>query len=120
PGHPNPCAFHAREEVQLAELHRLQEELASLSGEFKTVTDLNHVIAKLWKLVAANRIPIRSAQLLAYLAQLLLYSHKAVRHELTAAQGFAAWKRTLRAAYSPPQQDPPAVPSQADPTAKPK
>ncbi len=101
--HPFLCLFHAREEQQLLELDGIGDELASLSGDFKTVTDIQHVVGKLFKLVAANRIPVRHARLLAYLAQLLLHGQSGVRHETIYAQNYRAWEQTLRTVY-------PAVP----------
>lgn len=102
--HPSLCHFHSREERQLLEFDRLGDELASLTGEFKTVSDVNHVIGRLFKLVAKNRIPPRNAALLAYLAQLLLYSQKGVQHEMTTARGFRTWRDSLNTVYPPPHR----------------
>ena len=101
--HPSLCLFHAHEEQQLLALDRIGDELASLSGDFKTVTDIQHVVGKLFKLVAANGIPVRHARLLAYLAQLLLHGQRGVRHETICAQNYHSWQQTLRTVY-------PAVP----------
>jgi len=97
--HDSLCVFHARQEQQLVELDSIGEELGSLSGEFTTVSDVNHVIGKLFKLVAANRIPARNAHLLAYLAQLLLQSQKEVKHEQTIARGYFDWEKAVREIY---------------------
>jgi hypothetical protein len=82
---------------------RHSDELASLSGDFKTVADIQHVVGKLFKFVAANRIPVRNARLLAYLAQLLLHGQGGVRQETRRAQNHQAWEQVLRTVY-------PAVP----------
>lgn len=97
--HLSLCLFHAREEQQLLELDRIGDELSSLSGKFTTATDINHVIGKLFKLVAANRIPTRQAELLAYLAQLLLFSQKDVKHEQKIAHGYLGWEHIIREIY---------------------
>jgi hypothetical protein len=97
--HASLCPFHAREEMQFEELDRIAAELRSLSGEFTTATDINNVLGKLFKLVAANRIPIRHAQLMTYLAQLMLYSRKAVEHEQTVALGFFGWQKIVTDIY---------------------
>jgi hypothetical protein len=97
--HPSLCIFHARQEQQLLELDRIGDELASLSGDFQTVSDINHVIGKLFKLVAAGRIPARTAETLAYLSQLLLYSQHSVRQEIISAQNYPGWKKILYAIY---------------------
>jgi len=83
--HPTLCVVHAREEQQLAEADEIAEELETDSGHFTTHTDMNNVIGKLFKLVAAGRIPPRRAQNLAYLAQLLLLTQKGVRNEAVSA-----------------------------------
>ena len=99
--HPSLCLFHAREEQQLLELEHIGHELASLSGEFKTVADIHHVVSKLFKLVAANRIPVRNARLLAYLAQLLFHGQADVKQETIRAQNHRAWEEVLRTVYPP-------------------
>ena len=35
----------------------IARELGSLSGEFKTASDVNHVLGKLFALLAAGRLP---------------------------------------------------------------
>jgi hypothetical protein len=104
--HPSLCIFHARQEQQLLELDRIGDELASLSGEFQTVSDINHVIGKLFKLVATGRIPARTAETLAYLSQLLLYSQHSVRQEIISAQNYPGWKKILYAIYPDIPQTP--------------
>ena len=93
--HPSLCAFHAHEEQQLLEPERVGAELASLSGEFKTVNDLNHVLGKLFTLKAQNRISARDAAVLAYIAQLLMQSLGGVKDEILLSRGQRAWERIL-------------------------
>jgi hypothetical protein len=45
--HPSLCLVHAREEQQLLALEEIGEELQSISSEFRTTTDINHVLGKL-------------------------------------------------------------------------
>jgi len=104
--HPSLCIFHARQEQQLLEQDRIGDELASLSGEFQTVSDINHVIGKLFKLVATGRIPARTAETLAYLSQLLLYSQNSVRQEIISAQRYPGWKKILYSIYPDISQTP--------------
>jgi hypothetical protein len=111
--HPSLCIFHARQEQQLLEQDRIGDELASLSGDFQTVSDINHVIGKLFKLVAAGRIPARTAETLAYLSQLLLYSQHSVRQEIISAQNYTGWKEILYAIYPDIPHTPPR-PEQAN------
>ena len=102
------CLFHAREEQQLLELDNIGDELASLTGDFKTATDIQHVVGKLFKLVAANRIPVRNARLLAYLAQLLFYGQGGVKQETIRAQNYQGWEEVLRKIYPAPPRIAPA------------
>jgi hypothetical protein len=104
--HPTLCLVHARQEQQILAEEEIGEELKSISGQFRTTTDINHVIGKLFKLVAAGRIPARRAENLTYLAQLLLYSQKHIRYEsLLADPEMNEWEDTVRAAYPAPESD---------------
>jgi hypothetical protein len=84
-GHPSLCPFHVREEKQLLEADKLGEELASLSGKLNTGTDINHVLAKVFKALADGRISARTAAAFAYLGQLLLQTMPYVRNEISRA-----------------------------------
>lgn len=108
--HSSLCIFHARDEQQLLALDEIGEELSSISGRFRTSTDINHVIGKLFKLVGAGRIPASRAETLAYLAQLLLHSQKDIRYETNLVHTtIGAWQETVRAAFpSRPRPAPPA------------
>jgi hypothetical protein len=100
--HPSLCIFHSREEQQALALDQVGEELTSISGEFRTQTDINHVVGKLFKLVAAGRIPPRRAENLTYIAQLLLQSQKDIKYETelcAANRDYDAWLRTVLPAY---------------------
>jgi hypothetical protein len=105
--HGSLCLFHAREEQQLLELDEIGNELESISGQFRTTTDINHVLGKLFKLVATGRISPRRAENLTYLAQLLLYSQKDIRYESNLAhRNVRPWQQTVQAAYPPPEPEP--------------
>ena len=100
------CLVHAREEQQLLAQEEIGRELESISGQFRTTTDINHVIGKLFKLVAAGRIPARRAENLTYLAQLLLYSQKHIRYEANLVDpDMNEWEDTVRAAYPTPESE---------------
>ena len=81
PSHSFLCYRHARNqqaaerkrqeaERKEREAARLGAELASLSGEYKTASDINRVLGKLFDLLAQNRIDRAKAHTLAYIAQL--------------------------------------------------
>src|SRR5882672_6840357 len=73
PAHSSFCAFHARQELQLLESQRLGDEISTpLHGNFLTATDINHVLGKLFTAAAQDRIPLRTAMALTYMAQVML------------------------------------------------
>jgi len=84
-GHPTLCVFHAREEQQLLESDKLAAEFASLSGKLNTVTDINHVLGKVFTALAEKRISQQAAATFGYLGQLLLQTIPGVKSELNAA-----------------------------------
>ena len=84
-GHDSLCIFHSREEQQLLESDKLAAEFASLSGKLNTVTDINHVLGKVFTALAEKRISHQTAATFGYLGQLLLQSIPAVRSEINAA-----------------------------------
>jgi hypothetical protein len=111
PKHQSLCVFHARREEQILDADRIAIELASLSGEFRTATDLNHVLGKTFALLAAQRIPVRNVLAMGYLAQLILQTLDTVRWEADLIKGYKTWERsTLRRALD-------NLPGNAPPTA---
>jgi hypothetical protein len=84
--HPSLCLFDSREERERIELEQIAAEISPPSGEFTTVSDIDHMTRKLFQLAATNRIPIRNVQVLANLAQLLLRCQKLARREITSAR----------------------------------
>jgi len=84
-GHPSSCIHHAREEQQLLEAEKLAAEFASLSGKLNTVTDINHVLGKVFTALAEKRISYQTAATFGYLGQLLLQSIPSVKDEINRA-----------------------------------
>jgi hypothetical protein len=99
--HPRLCVIHARSEHELLAADQAARRLVSLSGDFKTASDINHVLGELFRLVAENRIPHRDAVSLAYIAQLLLQSLPHVRNEINHALGYRVWDATVQRALTP-------------------
>jgi hypothetical protein len=93
--HRTLCIYHARSEQQLLAADQAARQLVSLSGDFRTASDINHVLGKLFSLVAQNRIPRRDAVALAYIGQLLLQSLPEVRNEIRNTLGYRAWNATV-------------------------
>jgi hypothetical protein len=103
--HPALCISHANTETQLSAVPNIAADLAPLSGEFRTATDVNHVLGRLFSLLAQNRIPRRNAVALGYLAQLLLQTLPGVRDEMTRCLGYEAWDETLKSALGEAQTE---------------
>jgi Fe-S-cluster containining protein len=87
PDHPSFCPTHAKKFDRLTEEEKLRAEFVSLSGNLNTVTDINHVLTKVFNAMAQGRISHRTANTLGYLAQLLLQSMPEVRREVNGAVG---------------------------------
>ena len=94
--HPALCLYHARRERLILDAERVAAELAPVSGEFKTSTDVNLVLGRLFSALAHNRIPPGTAATLAYIGGLLLNTLPRVSQEVANAYGFQAWDRKLR------------------------
>lgn len=101
PPHPSLCLFHAREELQLLETEKIAAAFASMTGGFYTFNAVNHILATLFRAVAANRIPPRSAVTLAYIGQLLLQSIPGIEREINLARGDDAWGDLLNFVLNP-------------------
>jgi hypothetical protein len=94
--HPALCPFHAHEERQLLEAERLGSEIASsVSGAFRTATDINFVLGKLFIAFAQRRIPPRTAATLAYIAQLMLHTLPNIKEEYPFYYKFESWNKML-------------------------
>lgn len=98
--HRKLCLEHARKEQQLLSVEEVSRELVPVSGEFKTASDVNHVLGKLFSLVAKNRMPRKDAVALAYIGQLLIQTLPNVRKEIQTTSGHRGWEATLNAAFA--------------------
>jgi hypothetical protein len=117
--HPTLCLFHAHDEMQLLESQRIGAELsASLTGQFMTATDINFVLGKLFTATAQNRIPPRTAAVLAYIGQLMLHSLHHVKKEYPFTYKYESWNnmvdKSIPLSRSWPAP-PPAAPAVAAP-----
>src|SRR5207249_6330731 len=105
--HPGLCPFHSREERQRIESERIGTELAaSLTGNYLTASDINHVLGKVFTALAQDRISIKKAKALAYVAQLMLHSLRWAKSETQIRYSWESWQRMLKNALRLP--DPPA------------
>jgi hypothetical protein len=104
--HASLCPFHAREELQLLEAESIAASFASRSGGLYTYNDVNAALCRLFRSVAGNRIPIRSATTMAYIGQLLLQSLPPLEREYDLARGRHAWDGLVARVYDPPADEP--------------
>jgi hypothetical protein len=114
PRHRTLCVFHARAEHELLAADQAARRLVSLSGDFKTASDINRVLGQLFTLVAQNRIPHRDAVSLAYIGQLLLHSLPHVRNEIKNTLGLRVWDATVQHALAPAPQPSVSEPEETD------
>ncbi len=106
--HPSLCVFHARAERQIAESDHLGSELAvTLTGRFMTATDINFALGKLYKAIAQNRIPPRTASNLAFVGKLLLLSLDKLKREFNINYDYKAWLQMYM--ESKPLANPPSA-----------
>jgi hypothetical protein len=96
--HKKYCLFHAHQEQQLIDAGELGDELAAFSGEFRTNTDLNRALGNLFQAVAQNRIPPRSAAVLAYIGQLLQHNISNLQDEIVRVDGEEGLDHVVRSA----------------------
>lgn len=101
-GHDSLCMRHWRRDHELDEQeHRSPEALAIVSQvlgtreQFKTATQVNDALAKVFALRGRKLISIRDATLFAYLSQLMLFSLSSVEHEFTRAYEYKEWERLI-------------------------
>jgi len=100
-GHLALCLRHAHALSQAPEMI----DVAPPSGEFRTATDVNRALGKVFLLLAQNRISRRNAVALGYLGQLLLQTLPAVREEINSCLGHQAWTETLESAFREEDSD---------------
>ncbi len=95
-GHPHLCLYHWRREEQDRDAIQIGAEIVGVFGEIRTATAVNHALARLFAALAQNRIPVRRAAVLGYIAQLLQHGLRSVKHETENAIGHNAWNDAVR------------------------
>jgi len=108
--HPTLCFRHASIARRSENAEIVTAELITRTGEFRTFTDLNHALGRLFHLFATKRLDRRSAHTLAYISQLLLATLPGTRDEAVYARGNDSWAEHLRRALPPPPPRPVATP----------
>ncbi len=81
--------------VESGDANVLAAELLGPCEEFKSATAINHVLGKLFALLAKNRIPTRNAAILAYIGQVLLNSLALMSKEILRGEENAGWRQIV-------------------------
>jgi hypothetical protein len=100
PGISTLCASHASEETQIRDGEAVAEYLFERTPELKTAAAINHVLGKLFELIAINYIPVRRGALLAYIGSLLLNSVGPAKGEAVLVKGCAGMDEMFRDAFA--------------------
>jgi hypothetical protein len=86
-GYSSFCLPHSQMEQQFLDSKTVAQDLIGPIVDFRTNTAVNEVLGHLLKLVAENRIPLRNANAISYICQLILNSNEGVRHETNLVGG---------------------------------
>jgi hypothetical protein len=89
------CPTHASADRQIQQADAVAKHLLENTPHFDTAIGVNHFLEKLVEMVANNRIPVRNATVLGYLASLALNSLGRVKDELFAMRGHRAWNEKI-------------------------
>jgi hypothetical protein len=82
--HPDPfCALHAAKEKQRQTADFVARLVGDPENAFVTATGINHSLAELFKLVAADEIAPRRAAVLAYISNLLIHTLREMDKEIS-------------------------------------
>jgi hypothetical protein len=78
------CLSHTAEDRQLRDAEDIAAELVGPTPELNTAVAINRTLARLFEQSAANRIPYRTAALLAYIGQLLVQTVGSIKSDIQA------------------------------------
>ncbi len=113
PSHDSLCLYHSRREQERE--HRTPEAKAIVAQvlgtreQFKTATQVNDALAKLFALRSRKLISQRDAHLLAYISQLLLFSLSSVENDFTRAYEYKEWEKLVERALRAHKADLPPL-----------
>jgi len=117
-GHPDLCAHHvarlrAADEKSGAATQALAAEILGPIRDFRTDAAINHVLGRVFTLLADNRIDPRKASVLGYLCQLMQQSVTDVQREAWGLKDPPQLQNVLKAIdKAPPSEVCSGVPSQ--------
>ncbi|HUK30451.1 MAG TPA: hypothetical protein VLV89_05005 [Candidatus Acidoferrum sp.] len=89
------CPTHAVADRQIQQADAVAKHLLENTPHFDTATGVNYFLEKLVEMVVNNRIPVRNATVLGYLASLLLNSLGRVKDEMFAMGDCRRWNEKV-------------------------
>jgi len=100
------CRMISVDELGFCARHRAyDEELVAMElylspEEFRTAIGLNRFVTKLAQLTIGNRIPVRTASALSYMAQLMIQTLDRAKSEIESIHGSGAYQRLAASALA--------------------
>jgi hypothetical protein len=100
PGHDSLCLYHVRREHErephsTPEARAIVAQVLGTREQFKTATQVNDGLAKLFALRSRKLISHRDAHLLTYMCQLLLFSLHKVENDFTRTYELKEWEKVV-------------------------
>jgi hypothetical protein len=99
PKHRSLCAHHALQDLQHFDSKLVAEEILDSSGGFHCAFGINLALGKLFAATAENRIPPRTAAVLAYISQLMMQTLDPARRDVVDALDDRAMEVVLKDVY---------------------
>jgi hypothetical protein len=79
------CTFHAKRDLHAFNAKSVSEEILGQSPDFHSAAGIQSLLRKLFTASMEDRIPVRNAKILAYIATLMLRTLKPLHEDLIAA-----------------------------------
>jgi hypothetical protein len=93
------CTFHAKRDLHAYNVKSVSEEILGQVHDLRSEAGIHQVLSKLFTATVEDRIPVRNARILAYIATLMLRTLKPLREELIAS----GWQPPSDASQLPSQ-----------------
>jgi hypothetical protein len=99
-GHDSLCLYHYRREQKLdpstsPEAREIVAQVLGTREQFKTATEVNDALAKVFALRGRKLISLRDATLFTYMSQVMLISLNSVEHEFVQVYEHSEWEKII-------------------------
>jgi hypothetical protein len=99
-GHDSLCLYHYQREQKLdpstsPEAREIVSQVLGTREQFKTATEVNDALAKVFALRGRKLISLRDATLFTYMSQVMLISLNSVQHEFTSVYEHNEWEKII-------------------------